>query len=81
MTKAPSIYVDGCPSVPIDLLIPQEDFNLEYLDLESTLVKGDVITKTSSSSHHPLCPIVCNASICDGDILFSSSSSSNELTS
>ena len=67
--------VDVCnhefPSAPVDLLICHEYFNL---DLQSDLVKEDVLIKTSSSSHYCLCSTIYDEPTCNRDTPCSSSS-------
>lgn len=61
-----------------DILVSHEDFDL---DLESYLVEEHVITKTSSSSHYPVCSNIFDAFTCNIDTPWSTIYSSNDLTS
>lgn len=78
-----SIYVcdDGFRSALADLVVPRENFDVKYLDLESNSFKECILMGTSFPSHYPLCSIVFDSSTCDEDTPCSSSNSSNELTS
>lgn len=61
-------FVEVCdhefPGASLDLLVYHEEF---LVDLESDLVKEDVLIETSSSSHYPLCSTICNTSTYDGN--------------
>ena len=61
-----SVYLGDyeCPGASSNLLVSHEYFTL---DLESDSVKKDVIIKTSSLPHYPMCSIVCDVSTCDKD--------------
>lgn len=78
-----SIYVcdDEFTSALAELVVPRENFDVKYLDLESDWFKEYVLMGPSFPSHYPLCSIVSDASICDKDTPCSSSNSSDELVS
>lgn len=67
---------DGFPNIPFGF---SKKLFMKYLDLESNLVRVDVLMETSSSPYYPFCSTFCNALSCDEDTPCSPSSSSNEL--